>query len=215
MKNIPVFTTEYGVASLILKEIPYREEAYIRLQDAYEPEKLLLECLGFCRAAGAQHVYAAGHACLEKYPLHTAIYKMTANRSSLDDTACALFPVTEQTLEQWRDIYNSRMATVANASYMTETDGRKMLQDGDGYYIHKKGVLLGIGKASGERIDAVISCVPGAGSEVVLALNHALSGEKICLEVASANKRAVALYEQMGFIKTEELSHWYFVSDVM
>ena len=41
MKDFPVFTTEYGVASLILKEIPYQGTAYITLQDSLEPEKLL------------------------------------------------------------------------------------------------------------------------------------------------------------------------------
>jgi len=215
MKNIPVFTTQNGVASLILREIPYRAEAYIKLQDSHDPEKLLEECVGFCRAVGAQKIYASGHDCLKKYPLHTAVYKMAVKRDSLEDTDAYLFPVTEQTMEQWRDIYNSRMAQVPNASYMTEADGRKMLADGDGYFVHREGVLLGIGKASGNRIDAVISCVAGAGADVVLALNHALSGEELCLEVASANHRAIALYERLGFIKTAEISRWYLILNVM
>ena len=215
MKNIPVFTTQFGVASLILKEVLYKGEAYIKIQDARDPEKLLEECCDFCRAVGAQRIYASGHACLEKYSLHTAVYKMTVNRESLADTDAALFPVTVQTLEQWREIYNRSMMQVANASYMTESDGKKMLNDGDGYFIHKDGVLMGIGKASDDRIDAVVSCMPGAGSEVVMALTHALSGEQICLEVASVNTRAIALYERIGFVKTAEISRWFFVSDVM
>ena len=44
MRNIPVFTTEFGVASLILKEIPYTGIAYVRLQSSLFPEKLLEEC---------------------------------------------------------------------------------------------------------------------------------------------------------------------------
>ena len=39
MRNIPVFTTEFGVASLILKEIPYKGTAYVRLQSSLYPEK--------------------------------------------------------------------------------------------------------------------------------------------------------------------------------
>ena len=39
MRDFPVFTTEYGVASLIFKEIPYRQEAYIRIRDV-QPGKL-------------------------------------------------------------------------------------------------------------------------------------------------------------------------------
>ena len=215
MKNISVFTTQYGVASLILKEIPYRGEAYIKIQDSNEPEKLLKECWDFCRAVGAQRIYASGHCWLEKYPLHTSIYKMAAVRDALPDTDAALMPVTDKTLEQWRTIYNNRMADVANASYMTESDARKMLADGDGYFVHRRESLLGIGKASGDRIDAVISCVSGAGYDVVLALNHALSCDQVQLEVASANRRAVALYERIGFIKTAEISTWHFISDVM
>lgn len=211
MKNIPFFTTEFGVASLVLKEIPYRGEAYITIRDACDPEKLLEECCAFCRAAGAEKIYGSGHTYLEKYPLHTAIWKMTAARDTLADTDAALFPVTEQTLEQWRCLYNRRMEQVANASYMTAADAKEMLAHGDGYFIHKEGILLGIGKASGDRIDAVVSCVPGAGSDVVLALNHALSGEEICLDVASSNSPAVALYDRLGFIKTSEISRWYFI----
>ena len=43
MKDIPVFTTENGAASLILREIPYRKRAHIRLQATREPEALLEE----------------------------------------------------------------------------------------------------------------------------------------------------------------------------
>jgi hypothetical protein len=34
MRDIPMFTTEYGVASLVLKEIPYQAAAYITIQDS-------------------------------------------------------------------------------------------------------------------------------------------------------------------------------------
>ena len=49
MKDFPVFTTEHGVASLVLKEIPYQGAAYITLRDSLEPELLLEDCLQFCR----------------------------------------------------------------------------------------------------------------------------------------------------------------------
>ncbi len=37
MRDIPVFSTENGVASLGLREIPYSAEAYITLQDTQAP----------------------------------------------------------------------------------------------------------------------------------------------------------------------------------
>ena len=51
LKDIPIFPTQYGVASLILREIPYRQEAYIRVQDVQEEELSLLlsECADFCK----------------------------------------------------------------------------------------------------------------------------------------------------------------------
>ena len=61
MKNIPVFTTEHGAASLFLREIPYRKRAHIKLQATQEPEKLLEECISFCRACGAEWCDAAGN----------------------------------------------------------------------------------------------------------------------------------------------------------
>ena len=54
MKDIDLFTTEYGIASLILKEIPYKGEAYIRLRETQQPELLLQECVRFCRRCGAE-----------------------------------------------------------------------------------------------------------------------------------------------------------------
>ena len=78
MKDFPIFPTEYGVASLFLKEIPYRQEAYTRIRDV-QPGKLpelLAECAGFCTMAGAGRVYAAGHEDLDRYPLQGSVYTM-------------------------------------------------------------------------------------------------------------------------------------------
>ena len=209
MQNIPVFTTENGAATLILKEIPYYQSAYIRVLDTQSPKELLDECVSFCRVVGAERIYATGHTYLEAFPFHTEIWEMTALRESFPDTEAALFPVTEETLEKWRSIYNEKMAPVPNASFMTTFDGQKMRKEGSGYFIHKDGRLLGIGMASGDRIDAVISVERGAGFDCMLALNHALSGETVCLQVASANLPAIGLYERLGFIKTSVISRWY------
>ena len=76
MRDIPMFTTENGIATLVLREIPTKQTAYIHLQSSQEPERLLSECVDFCRAAGAEKIYATGHACLEKYPLFTTIICM-------------------------------------------------------------------------------------------------------------------------------------------
>ena len=209
MKDIPVFTTEHGAASLFLREIPYRKRAHIKLQATQEPEKLLEECISFCRACGAEWIDAAGNDFLEKYPLITAIVAMQCDKAAIPETDVCLFPVTENTVSKWLDIYNERMADVPNAAFMDSADGRELLKSGDGYFVHRNGDLLGIGKAAGDFIDTVISVKPGAGETVVRALASVLTEDTVRLWVASANTRAVRLYERMGFVPVKELSRWY------
>lgn len=209
MKDIPVFTTENGAASLILREIPARKAAYVRIQSSRTPEALALECACFCRMCGAETVYAAGDPALEAYPFHTAVLRLARPVEGLPDTDAALFPVQEETLERWREIYNEAMASVPNASWMTLSDAREMLREGDGYFVHRGEELLGIGRASGETIWTLAAVKRGAGADVVLALTHALTGDRVVLEAASENRRAMALYERLGFLKIQELSRWY------
>lgn len=209
MQDFPVFTTEYGTASLFLREIPYRGRAHIKIQSSLDPEKLLEECVYFCRMCGAEWCDAAGHEYLEKYPLITAIWAMQCHRSAIGETDACLLPVTEQTVRQWLDIYNERMSNVPNAAYMDSRDGKELLKSGDGYFVHRDGILLGIGKAKDDFIDTVISMQPGAGETVVQALCGAMNCETVRLWVASANTRAMGLYERMGFTLTKELSRWY------
>ena len=209
MKDIPVFDTEHGIASLFLSEIPYRQRAHIKIQSSLEPEKLLEECIAFCRMCGAEWCDASGHEYLEKYPLITALYAMTCPKGSLPESDACLFPVTEETMEQWVQIYNERMKDIPNGAWMDHHQGRQMLREGDGYFIHKDGVLWGIGRASGEQIDTVISVIPGKGEQVLLSLASLLDSDVVRLQVASENKRAIRLYERLGFIKVKELSRWY------
>lgn len=209
MRDFPIFTTEFGVASLVLKEIPYQKTAYITLRDSLEPERLLQECVEFCRLCGAEAVYATGNEMLETYPLYTAMWLMRCDAASLPETDAALFPVQAKTLNEWREIYNNKVKHVPNGAWMTEKDGEEMLGNGDGYFVHRNGELLGIGKVSGNVIDWVASVQSGAGWDVVCALAYAAGGEVLELTVASENQKAVRLYESLGFYRAKEISRWY------
>lgn len=209
MKDLQLFTTEHGVASLILKEIPYQETAYIILRDSLEPMALAQECADFCRACGAEKIYAAGSDVLAEFPFYTAMWEMSCFRESIPDTDAALWPVQEKTLTRWQDLYNQKVRKVPNGAWMTNSDGEKMLASGDGYFVHRGDRLLGIGRASADRIDWVASVVPGAGADVVKALAHAATEDTISLTVASANQKAVKLYESLGFLRKGEISKWY------
>lgn len=209
MRDMPVFTTEYGVASLVLKEIPYKETAYILIRDSLEPEKLIEECASFCRAVGAEHIFATGHETLEKYPLHTSVLEMRGTAWVDAEKLQSLFPVTEQTVGRWRQIYNERMKTVDNSGTLESRDEKKILESGGAYFIHSCGELLGIGWLEEETLLAVASVRPGAGETVMHSLMSLVEGASVTLEVASTNERAIRLYEKLGFLKTREISRWH------
>ena len=134
---------------------------------------------------------------------------MTCLRESIPDTDGALWPVQEKTLTQWQNIYNKKVKKVPNGAWMTKADAEKMLETGDGYFIHRGETLLGIGRAAADRIDWVASVTPGAGADIVKALAHAATEDTISLTVASTNQKAVKLYERLGFLRTAEISKWY------
>ena len=209
MRDFPVFTTENGVGTLVLKEIPYNATAYVTVRDSSFPTEFLQECLEFCRVAGAQTVYASGNRILEAYPLHTAVIKMSASWEAIPHTDACLFPVTKDTLQRFREIYNERMSGVDLSAFMSERAAQQMLERGDGYFIHTNGKLLGIGMVSDDHIDCVAAVEPGGGRDVVCALVQALICDRVILEVASTNLRAIRLYESLGFVKTAEVSRWY------
>ena len=100
VKDFPVFTTETGVSSLILKEVPYRQEAYIHIQDV-QPDGFaehLSECVSFCRMVGADRVYARGSEHLEQYPVYMKLLEMRGTAWVNPELLRSLFPVTEQTV---------------------------------------------------------------------------------------------------------------------
>ncbi len=207
MKDLPMFTTEYGIASLILREVPYQQTAYIRLQSSAEPEKLLDECVKFCRMVGAEKILVKETEGISQ-PFYTAIWRMVCAKDSIGDTDAALWPVQEETVEAFKKIYNDKVSHVPNAAWMDAADEKQMLKTGEGYFVHRGKTLLGIGRVLGGEIRFLASLQPGAGADVVKALAHAATEDTITMEVASANEKAVKLYENLGFIKNAELSRW-------
>lgn len=213
MRDFPIFTTEYGIASLFLKEIPYRAEAYIRVGEVAgeDFDAHLRECVSFCRAAGAEHIYAAGHEALADYPLRCAVLEMRGEaRVDREKLAC-LFPVTEKTVSRWREIYNRAMADVDNAATLEGREEGKILSSGGAYFIHRDGQLLGIGWMEDTRLLAVAAEERGSGEILMHTLMSLVEGADMTLEVASTNHRAIRLYEKLGFIQTRELTAWYAV----
>lgn len=209
MRDFPVFTTEYGVASLILKEVPYRQEAYIIIQSALQPEELLQECVSFCRAVGAERIYARGHEITEGYPLHVIVYEMRGEVEADESRIAYLWPVTEETVGSWRELMNEKMRGVDNAGTLEKKDEKDILDSGGAYFVHLDGTLLGAGWISGEELKLIVSAQPGMGAVVLHTLLSVENPQQIHLQVASTNERAIRFYEKMGLIKTAQLRPWY------
>ena len=209
MKDLPLFTTPNGIASLTLREIPYTKRAYILLQDSREPKLLLEECRDFCRAVGAEYIYAAGDPIVEAYPYHTAIVTMQCAKVCLGDSAFSLWPVQERTLKTWKEIYNQKAADIANAAWMTDADGAEMLRKGEGYFVHDGKKLMGIGRIGDGEIKWIASCAPGAGADVLRALATVIYEDTLRLQVAQTNKKALRLYTDLGFVPVECGKSWH------
>ena len=209
MNDFPIFTTENGVASLILREIPYSQRAYIKLLDSRDPEALLNECRQFCTVVGAEYIYAAGDPFLDKYPIYTRINEMERVWSEIQQTKAKAVAVTEQTISRWKEIYNHKMREIPNAAYMDSTTAKQMLVDGSGYFAEMDGETIGICNGAGDCVEAIASVVPGKGEDVLLALCKQLGGNSFRLQVADTNTRAIALYSRLGFVKIKEVSCWY------
>lgn len=216
MKDFPVFTTETGVSSLILKEVPYRKTAYIRIQDV-QPDGLqehLAECVSFCRMVGAEQIYATGADTLSAYPVYMRLLELRGRAWVDESHLCNLFPVTEQTVARFRQIYNESMHGVDNAETMEARDEARILAASGAYFIHEDGNLIGIGWMDDTKLLAVASVVRGGGERLMHTLMSLVEGADMTIEVASTNQKAIHLYEKLGFLPVREVVCWYDVMPV-
>lgn len=211
MRDFPIFTTEYGVSSLVLKEIPYKKQAYIRIRDVQSGffREHLEECVSFCRMAGAEHIFASGSEDLSQYPLYTTVLEMRGTAWVDKEKLACLFPVTEATAGKWREIYNKSMTSVDNSGTLESRDEQKLTESVGAYFVHRDGQLLGIGWLDDCKLLAVAAVQKGAGETVMYTLMSLVEGDTMTLEVASTNRKAIRLYEKLGFLTTGEISRWH------
>lgn len=211
MKDIPLFDTQTGVSTLVLKEIPYKQIAYVTVRDV-QPGGLwehLQECISFCRMCGAERVFATGHPELADYPVHCSIIPMALTMTQPEEPEACLFPVTESAVGRWREICNDRLGSVDNAATLTAYDEKEILSSKGAYFFHDCGEPLGIGWIRDSEILVIAATKPGAGERVLKALLTVADSDRVTLEVASTNTRALQLYKKLGFLPSAEVRSWY------
>lgn len=209
MKNIPLFTTESGVASLVLDQISFNRTAYIRIQSSAEPTLLLNECLDFCKAVGAEAVYATGIEITDNCISKVSVIRMKREREGLPTSTLSAVTVEEKNGDLFRSIYNEKMHAISHASAMTRDNLQTIIKHKNGYFLYRNQELIGIGIADNAWIRTIIALKKGAGESILLALNQMLIGDTVNVELVDTNIRAKRLYERMGFGLYDTVSTWY------
>lgn len=215
MKDIPIFTGHFGIATLILREIPTKRYAYVMVR-SYQPGKLpelLGECRDFCIMAGAVHVIATADEPLEFLPHVHDMLEFTCRRETLPPPLrpVELVPVTAENGQQFLDLYNRLFYPIINAATYTRTDLTRILEKGQAYLAVVCGEFAGLGELSEDELSA-IGVLPehrGLGHHLALTLLSRMSCEVVRLRVSSVNEPALRLYGKLGFDRTAVLSRWY------
>ncbi|MBR6825288.1 MAG: hypothetical protein IKM59_01945 [Oscillospiraceae bacterium] len=118
MRDIPLFTATDGIATLILHEIPFRQEGYVWIRTVYgRLEGLMKECAGFCRAAGAQKVYFSGEGDFRDFPVYARLIYRSVEKSTLLDGDAVVLPGLDATAlpgAEAASIPNEEAAPIAN-----------------------------------------------------------------------------------------------------
>lgn len=202
MRDIPIFTAANGIASLILREIPLRAEAYVWIRSVFgATQELLRECEDFCRAAGAERVYFGGNAELSAYPVYASLCEREIAFERLPKTK-AVLQAADAT---WVNRYNLCFSKVPAARSFEQTPP-------DAYDIFEQGERIGLGQINGDRIAAVASLRRGCGQSCVSALAAQTGAKRVRLLCAQENLPAMRLYDRLGFSPGELREIWYTLS---
>ncbi|MCI8524859.1 MAG: GNAT family N-acetyltransferase [Oscillospiraceae bacterium] len=218
MKDIPVFTGEHGLASLILREIPRSRCAHVVVHSALPGRMaaLLAECRRFCRLAGADTVLASADEPLD-LPHAYDLLELACAKADLPPSQApvALRPVTAETAGDYLRLYNELFRDVPGAAACTEADLPRMLAQERAFFALERGEITGLGQyaASELRAIAVIPRRHGLGRRLALTLFARMPGGEITLQVSSANAPALRLYEKLCFAPRRILSRWYVLTE--
>lgn len=212
MKDIPVFTGTHGIATLVISPIPWSGSAYVLVRSIWTDESAFLqECLGFCRACGAERVYAS-YECAP-LPAEHAYDMLALQRSKADLPAGKIptEPLTKENAHEFLAVYDSCFRQIPNAAPYGQRDVERLLQEETAVLVRRDGNCAAIAQVSRQGLEA-IAVLPqyrGLGYDLVLTALHMVPSMTLQLKTASVNERALALYKRLGFEQTAVLSRWW------
>ena len=215
MKNIPMFTSSYGVATLILREIGWSGHAYVLVRSVWNGRtaQLLEECRGFCRAVGAEEIYASWDT--NELPAEHAydMISMIRPKADLPEPAqpVDLEQVTPETAEEYLRIYNRCFRDVPGAASYDRKSLEPLYGEDLAWLARVDGQFAGVAEISKEGLEgiAVLPEFRGLGRELALSVLPMVPSPTLRLKVASTNHRAMALYDHLGFVREKLERRWY------
>ena len=200
MKDLPIFPCADGLASLSLREIPYRGEAYILVRAVYGSlTGLVRGCADFCRSAGAKRIYVSGEGDYTPYPVYARLIDRSIEKAALP-SASARAERTESC--EWVGLYNARFRSVPCAKTYREVPENAC-------FVYDGGERIGLGLCIEDELAAVASLRHGAGLACVCALAEKIDAPKIMLLCAEENTAAMRLYDRLGFSRDGIRRIWY------
>lgn len=215
MKNIPMFTSAYGLATLILKEISWNGRAYVLVRSVWNNQaaELLEECRGFCRAVGAEELYASWDT--NELPAEHAydMIDMTCPKALLPAPRqpVTLEPVTPETAEDYLRIYNQCFRQVPGAASYDRKSLEPLYGEDLVWLARVDGQYAAVAEISREGLEgiAVLPEYRGLGHDLAATVLQMIPNPVVRLKVASTNLRARRLYERLGFTEAGISRKWY------
>lgn len=204
MKNIPLFTSEYGVATLILEEIPTKQAGFVLVRSTDNLAGLLADGAKFCRMCGAEVVYGTGDFDFFDYQLAYELLEFSAEKHQLPkpDGKMKLVAVDDSNASPFLQKYDQIFAGQVGI-------GAPKLEEGIGYLVYEGEEWVGIGQIAPGRLEVIGSLKRGMGYDIAAALLAGISAEIITLQVCSLNETAIKLYEKLGFQQGNVMSQYY------
>lgn len=219
MNNIPVYLSQGGTATLILREIPHKQTAYIILR-SFLPQMLPLmiqDCVSFCKNCGAERclLSTADPKVSLTLPKAYEIFYMRAQKDLLPPciTPVCLAPMAPENESIYQRIYNRCFRDVSHALTYEQEQLERIYREGQQAFVAltPDGCPCGMGELHGNEL-AAVGLLPefrGQGKALTLSLLAQCPGPELTLTVVSDNERAIGLYEALGFTITGTESVWY------